>query len=74
MIDKLTGVLGTVASVYLLFDFFLWNGGLLNPAILPRMAGVLYRTGFSRLSDRHYSVAREMNYIVLEILKAEGIR
>jgi len=27
--------------VYLMVDFFLWNGGILTPAILPRIAEIM---------------------------------
>lgn len=38
MINRVIGVLVTIAMVYLVIDFFLWNGGILEPAIITRIA------------------------------------
>jgi|GEM_PF-5407839 len=34
-------LIGGLASVYFLFDFFFWNGGLVNPSILQRIRNVM---------------------------------
>ncbi len=34
-------LIGGLASIYFLFDFFFWNGGLVNPSILQRMSNVM---------------------------------
>jgi hypothetical protein len=31
---------GTLLILYFMFDFFLWNGGIVNPSILQRIADV----------------------------------
>jgi hypothetical protein len=38
--EDIASVIGGLLSVYFLFDFFFWNGGLLNPSILQRIANV----------------------------------
>lgn len=34
------GIIGGLLALYFLFDFFFWNGGLVDPAILSRIASV----------------------------------
>jgi hypothetical protein len=36
--DGLIEIIGGLLSIYFLFDFFLWNGGLVNPSILQRIS------------------------------------
>jgi hypothetical protein len=43
MSDKIENIIEAIVvlvTVYLMIDFFFWNGGILNPAILPRIADV----------------------------------
>lgn len=44
MIDRIIGGLTAALTLYFLFDFFFWDGGILNPSILTRIndaAGVI---------------------------------
>lgn len=34
------GIIGGSLALYFLFDFFFWNGGLLDPSIMTRIANV----------------------------------
>lgn len=38
MIQAIGGLLAIILTAYFLFDFFLWNGGLVDPSILTRIA------------------------------------
>jgi hypothetical protein len=40
MAKEIGGIIGTLGALYFLFDFFLWNGGLLNPSILSRISAI----------------------------------
>ncbi len=33
-------LIGSLLALYFLFDFFFWNGGLVDPSILQRIADV----------------------------------
>jgi hypothetical protein len=37
---ELGRLIGGVGTLYFVFDFFVWNGGLVNPNILQRIANV----------------------------------
>lgn len=37
MVKEIGGLIGTLGALYFLFDFFFWNGGLLNPSIISRI-------------------------------------
>jgi hypothetical protein len=39
--EEIGRLIGGLASVYFLFDFFFWNGGLVNPSILQRISNVM---------------------------------
>ncbi|WP_158283845.1 hypothetical protein [Halorubrum sp. PV6] len=39
------GIMGLLA-LYFVFDLFIWNGGILNPSILSRIANVGVITPF----------------------------
>lgn len=41
------GFLVALAILYLLFDFFFWNGGLVDPAIIPRIERILGSATYS---------------------------
>ena len=34
-------IIGSILGVYFLFDFFFWNGGLVNPSILQQFADLM---------------------------------
>lgn len=40
MAKEIGGIIGTLGTLYLLFDFFFWNGGLLNPSIISRINAI----------------------------------
>jgi hypothetical protein len=39
--DEIGRAVAGVLSVYFMFDFFLWNGGLVNPSIFQRISDTL---------------------------------
>ncbi|WP_232702654.1 hypothetical protein [Halobacterium wangiae] len=39
--EKIVGAIGTALSLYFIFDFFFWNGGLVNPSIFTRLESVM---------------------------------
>lgn len=40
MLERIFGAIGTVLVVYFMFDFFFWDGGILNPSIMTRITEV----------------------------------
>jgi len=40
MAKELSQILSALGVLYFFFDFFLWNGGLLNPSIIARISAV----------------------------------
>ncbi len=34
MVKEIGGVIGAIGTAYLSFDFFFWDGGILDPSIL----------------------------------------
>ncbi|AHG05362.1 hypothetical protein HALDL1_13570 [Halobacterium sp. DL1] len=38
---EIAGVIGTALSLYFLFDFFVWNGGFVNPSFFARLDSIM---------------------------------
>ena len=39
--EEIAGGIGTVLSLYFIFDFFFWNGGFVNPSFFARLESVM---------------------------------
>lgn len=40
MAEEIGGAIGAIGTLYLMFDFFLWSGGLLDPSIIARINSI----------------------------------
>jgi hypothetical protein len=40
MAKEIGEIIGVLGALYFLFDFFLWNGGILDPSIIARITAI----------------------------------